>query len=75
MDSKPLLYLKNGRFSGYEVELMVLFAQEYGYQLDIQSVPFEAILPGIHSGKYDIGAGGFTITEERKESVTFPNPI
>lgn len=74
VDSKPLLYLKNGRFSGYEVELMVLFAQEYGYQLDIQSVPFEAILPGIHSGKYDIGAGGFTITEERKESVTFSEP-
>ena len=49
----------------------MLFAEEYGYQLDLRNVSFNSILPGIHADKYDMGAAGFTITEERKESVTF----
>ena len=32
---------------------------------------FDAILPGVIADKYDIGAGGMTITEERAQSVDF----
>ena len=71
VESKPLVYLKDNRFTGYEIEFLVLFAEEYGYQLDLRNVSFNSILPGIHADKYDMGAAGFTITEERKESVTF----
>lgn len=70
-DLKPVSYLKNGKLSGYEMELMWLFAQEYGYKLNIATVTFDAILPGITTGKYDIGTGAITITEERAQSVDF----
>ena len=53
------------------MELMLLFAQEYGYQLDLSHMTFDAILPGVTTGKYDIGTGAFTITEERAQSVDF----
>ena len=70
-DLKPLGYIKGGKIVGYEVEVLQHFAEEYGYQLEFVDMTFDAILPGVVSGKYDIGAGGMTITEERAQSVDF----
>ncbi len=72
--SKPFGYIKNGALVGYDVDFLVLFAQEYGYQLDITAVDFAAVLTGVASGNYDIGIAGFTITAERAESVDFSDP-
>ena len=70
-DLKPLCYVKDGEVVGYEVEVLQQFAKEYGYQLEFVFMTFDAILPGVVAGKYDIGAGGMTITEERAQSVDF----
>lgn len=70
-DLKPLAYVKDGNIVGLEVELLQHFAKEYGYKLEIITTTFDAILPGVVAGKYDIGAGGITISEERAESVNF----
>lgn len=71
---KPFSYIKNGSFAGFDVELMILFAQEYGYRLNIEDVSFGGILNGIEQGRYDIAGSGVTITEERKESMDFSAP-
>ena len=73
-DVKPFAYIKNGNLAGYDIEFMIMFAESYGYQLDIESMNFPAILAGVTAGSYDIGIAGFTITEERKESVDFTDP-
>ena len=70
-DLKPISYIKDGEATGYEMELLMLFAKEYGYRLDMSYVTFDAILPGVTTGKYDIGTGAITITEERAQSVNF----
>lgn len=70
-DLKPLCYVKEGTVVGYEIEVLQHFAKEYGYRLEFVSMTFDAILPGVVSGKYDIGTGGMTITEERAQSVDF----
>ena len=70
-DLKPGSYIKDGEATGYEMELLLLFAKEYGYQLEMSYVTFDAILPGVITGKYDIGTGAITITEERAQSVDF----
>ncbi len=70
-DLKPISYIKDGEATGYEMELLVLFAKEYGYSLEMSYVTFDAILPGVTTGKYDIGTGAVTITEERAQSVSF----
>lgn len=69
--NKPFGYIKNGEIVGYDIDFLILFAQEYGYKLDITSVDFSAVLTGIASGNYDIAVAGFTITEERAQSVDF----
>ena len=70
-DIKPLCYVKGGEVVGYDVEFLRMFAREYGYDVEFVSVAFETILPGVVTGRYDMGAGGMTITEERLESVDF----
>lgn len=68
---KPFGYIKNGKLVGYDVEILTLFAEEYGYRLDITSVPFQSILAGVSGGAYQLGISGLTITEERKETFDF----
>ena len=69
--TKPFTYVKNGKYAGYDIEIIVDFCKEYGYALEFEDTLFASILAGVSSGNYDIGLSGFTITDERKESVDF----
>ena len=71
--SKPFTYVKNGKFAGYDVELIIGFCREYGYGVAFEDTMFAGVLTGVSAGNYDMGAAGFTITDERKESVDFSN--
>lgn len=71
---KPNAYYYNNAPTGYEVELAAMFCRERGYNLDIEVTDFAGIIPGIVSGKYDIGADGIAVTEERSKSVNFSTP-
>ena len=68
---KPFLYMKDGRLTGYDIEILISFAREYGYKLDFEDTLFASVLTGVSMGTYDIGASGFCITEERAENVDF----
>ena len=41
VDNKPMLYQNADGFTGFEMELLMAFAQRYGYKFDIEAVPFE----------------------------------
>ena len=71
---KPVSYQRGSLYTGYEIDFLTRFAREYGYRLEIQGVAFDALIPSVLSGKYDIGASSITITPERMESVTFTDP-
>lgn len=72
--SRPLAYMKNNRAFGLNVELLYAFAEAYGYGVDVDIIGFEAILPGITAGKYDIAASQIAITEERLKVLNFSAP-
>ncbi len=71
----PYDYVKNGKLIGYEVELFMAFAEEYGYALDFLETDFSGVLAGVSSGKAAFGAASVTITSERKESMNFTEPV
>ncbi|WP_327024937.1 ABC transporter substrate-binding protein [Micromonospora sp. NBC_01739] len=54
---------------GFDVELFNAVAQKLGLKAEYESAPFDAILPGVQSGKYEIGVSSFTINAERLQSV------
>lgn len=66
---EPFSFISNGKLSGYDVEFISRFCLEYGYEPVFYEVPFEAIAPGVETGKYDIGMN-IVVSEERKESGT-----
>ncbi|AEB46347.1 MULTISPECIES: ABC transporter substrate-binding protein [Micromonospora] len=54
---------------GFDVELFNAVAQKLGLKAEYESAPFDAILPGVQSGKYEIGVSSFTINADRLQSV------
>ena len=67
----PLSFVSDGVVTGFDAELMIAFARDYGYGLAFDPVDFEAKLGGIASNKYDVAIGGITVTDERREEMAF----
>ena len=73
-DAAPFSFIANNVFQGYEVELLNEFCYEYGYDMEISTVSFDALLTSVALNKYDIAFNGIYITEERAKSVNFCTP-
>jgi polar amino acid transport system substrate-binding protein len=54
---------------GFDVDLFDAVAAKLGLKTEWQSATFDAIIPGIQSGKYEMGISSFTINDERKQQV------
>lgn len=60
--------------TGFDVELMQLIADELGKELAIENMFFDGLLAALTMGNIDCVAAAMTITEERKEAVSFSTP-
>ncbi|MEV5983089.1 ABC transporter substrate-binding protein [Streptomyces sp. NPDC052114] len=66
------LYLEDGRtIVGQDVDFADAVAKTLGLKLKREAASFEAILPALGSGKYDLGTGNFGVTEERRKTIDF----
>jgi polar amino acid transport system substrate-binding protein len=54
---------------GFDVDLFNAIAAKLGLKTQWESAVFDAIIPGIQSGKYEMGVSSFTINDERKKQV------
>jgi polar amino acid transport system substrate-binding protein len=54
---------------GFDVDLFNAVAAKLGLKTQWESAVFDAIIPGIQSGKYEMGVSSFTINDERKKIV------
>jgi polar amino acid transport system substrate-binding protein len=54
---------------GFDVDLFNAVAAKLGLKTQWQSAVFDAIIPGVQSGKYEMGVSSFTINDERKKQV------
>ena len=54
---------------GFDVDLFNAVAAKLGLKTEWQSAVFDAIIPGLQSGKYEMGISSFTINDERKKQV------
>ncbi|MEU8046149.1 ABC transporter substrate-binding protein [Micromonospora echinofusca] len=54
---------------GFDIELFNAVAQKLGLKAEYESAPFDAILPGVGSGKYEVGVSSFTINADRMKTV------
>ncbi|MGY0022931.1 ABC transporter substrate-binding protein [Streptomyces sp. cg35] len=65
-------YLPDGKtIVGQDIDFANAVAKVLGITLDQQVASFEAILPALDSGKYDLGTGNFGVTDERRRTIDF----
>ena len=70
-DFPPYGFYDDQKIVGIDAEVAQAIADKLGYELDIQDMAFESVIPSVVSGKADIALSGITITEDRKKSVDF----
>ncbi len=66
---------EGGKVIGFEIAILEKVAEKLGVELVVKPAQFDSIIMAIASGKADLGASGFTITEERKQQVDFSIPF
>ncbi|MEW2086035.1 ABC transporter substrate-binding protein [Streptomyces sp. NPDC005283] len=65
-------YLEDGRtVAGQDIDFAEAAARVLGLKLKREVASFEAILPALSSGKYDLGTGNFGVTDERRRTIDF----
>ena len=67
----PYEYYDGDAIVGIDVEVAQAIAEKLGMELEVTDIAFDSIIPGVQTGKYDMGMAGMTVTDERKEQVNF----
>lgn len=57
--------------AGLDIDIADAVGRVLGVDLQRQEASFEAILPALESGKFDVGTGNFGVTEERRRTIDF----
>lgn len=56
---------------GMDADMAQALGKVMGLKVNMTNATFDTILPGLQSGKYDLGASSFTDTKERQKIVDF----
>lgn len=67
----PYEYYEGEDIIGVDAEFAKAICDKLGYELVIEDMEFDSIIPAIQSGKVDFGAAGMTVTEDRLKSIGF----
>ncbi|WP_405060976.1 ABC transporter substrate-binding protein [Kribbella sp. NBC_01505] len=72
-DAPPNVYVKDGKFTGFDNDLITAVAAKLNLKPEFVGTDFSALLSQVNSGQYDLGSSSITITEARKKTVAFSN--
>ena len=64
-----------GNPSGVSVTFMEDFAAAYGYDLTIENVSFDGLIPSLQTGKADAVMSSITITPSARKRLISPTPM
>ena len=67
----PYEFYDGDKIVGIDVEVAGAIAEKLGMELEVTDIAFDSIIPGVQTGKYDMGMAGMTVTEDRLEEVNF----
>lgn len=61
----------DGKFTGFDIELAQIIADELGYELKIEDMKFEGLIGSLQSNRADMVMAGMSATKERRKNVDF----
>jgi polar amino acid transport system substrate-binding protein len=65
---------KKGNIVGFDMDVMRMIALQNNWNLKIQDIPYDSLIPALKAGKIDIIAAETNITPERAKQVDFSAP-
>ncbi len=65
---------ETGEMIGFDMEIIREVADRAGFEVDLNTMDFNGIIPALQTGNVDIAIAGITITEERQQIVDFSDP-
>ncbi len=72
----PLQFVdqKTGKAIGWEYDAMDALSKLLNFKVKYENTSWDAMIPAVSEGQYDIGMTGITIRDDRKEKVDFSEP-
>ncbi len=72
----PLQFVEpaTGNAVGWEYDAMAEIAKRLNLTIEYQNISWDAMIPAVSDGQYDMGMTGITIREDRMEKVDFSDP-
>jgi polar amino acid transport system substrate-binding protein len=70
----PLNFKKDGKLTGFDVEVGTEIAKRIGLEANPVTNPWETIIQGLKAKKYDAIIGSMTATPERDKQIDFTEP-
>ena len=67
----PLQYLRDGEAVGWEYDAMAEIAGRLNAEVTYENISWDAMIPAVSDGQYDMGMTGITIREDRMDAVDF----
>ncbi len=68
----PLQFLDaSGAAIGWEYDAMAELAKRLNFTVKYENISWDAMIPAVSEGQFDLGMTGITIREDRKEKVDF----
>ena len=67
----PLQFLRDGAAIGWEYDAMAEIARRLNFTVVYENTSWDAMIPAVSEGQYDIGMTGITIRDDRAEVVDF----
>jgi arginine/lysine/histidine transporter system substrate-binding protein len=59
---------------GFDIDFANYIAEELGYELQVNDMDFNGIIPALQGNRADFAIAGMTVTEERKQNIDFSDP-
>lgn len=72
----PLQFVdpKSGQAIGWEYDAMAEIAKRINIKVEYANTSWDAMIPAVSKGEFDVGMTGITIRDDRKEQVDFSDP-
>ena len=70
----PLQFMQDGSAVGWEYDAMADIAKRLNMVVTYENSNWDAMIPAVSEGQYDIGMTGITIRDDRAEVVDFSDP-
>jgi polar amino acid transport system substrate-binding protein len=67
----PLEFVKDGKRTGFDIELIEAMAKAMGRQVQWVDIDFKGLIPGLLANRFDVAASAIYMTDERRKVVDF----